>query len=397
MDWGLTEEETQLRNRFLRWLAANLPSRPLPEEGRDGIGYWQALRQWQRRLFEGGWAGLSWPVSYGGQGASERAEAMIFGELAAQNVPERIGVIGESLVGPTLIAEGSEEQRRFFLPRILDGSHLWCQGFTEPEAGSDLQSLTTRAERRGDGYVVEGRKIWTSYAAVADWCLLLAKTPGGEADRRSVSCFLVDMKSPGIAVRPIRRITGDRRFGELTFSGVAVPAHRVLGKPGEGWRIAMRALEHERIKLGLALYERFHATLTELIAKVKAARDSGETRALSRGYRSKIAQAYAELQVFRAHVWRVLSSRAEAPASDFQSALLKLFWSEMNQRLVQTALAVLGDRAQLETYDNGIWIHRYLRARGDTIEAGTSEIMRGLIARRALKLGADMGNDARSC
>jgi alkylation response protein AidB-like acyl-CoA dehydrogenase len=329
---------------------------------------------------------VSWPKEYGGRGATPIEESIYLGELAAAKAPERVGVIGEGLVGPTIIAAGTEEQKERFLPRILDGTHIWCQGFSEPNSGSDVGSLATKAVLDGTDYVVNGQKIWTSFAQIADWCLLLVRTDSDAPKHKGISCLLVDMKSEGVSVRPLRQMSGDSGFNEVFFTNVRVPASHLLGKLNDGWRITITALMNERANLGSGLYMMFKAAMDELVEKAKELTSGGVPLAQNPINRQKIAQAYLELEIFKLNSNRALSRITQNAVPGPEGSILKLFWSEMNQRLVRTAMEVLGDRAQLDEFDNGRWIYRYLRSRGNTIEAGTSEIQRNIIAQRVLGL-----------
>lgn len=386
MDLRLTEEESAFREEFKAWLQANVLTEGDSGGRESDPDYWNGLRAWQKNLFAGGWAGVSWPKEYGGRGATPIEESIYFGELAASKAPERVGVIGEGLVGPTIIAAGTEEQKARFLPRILDGSHIWCQGFSEPNSGSDVASLTTKAVLDGDHYVVNGQKIWTSFAQVADWCLLLVRTDFDAPKHKGISCLLVDMKSEGVMVRPLRQMSGDSGFNEVFFTNVKVPASHLLGKLNEGWRITITALMNERANLGSGLYMMFKASWDELVERARELTQNGVPLLEDPINRQKIAQAYLELEIFRLNSNRALSQITNNSVPGPEGSILKLYWSEMNQRLVRTAMEVLGDRAQLQSFDQGKWIYRYLRSRGNTIEAGTSEIQRNILAERVLGL-----------
>ncbi|MDA7867144.1 acyl-CoA dehydrogenase [Verrucomicrobia bacterium] len=386
MDLRLTDGESQFRDAVRAWLTENLPEKA-DSGGREADpDYMDAMRDWQRQLFEGGWAGVSWPKEYGGRGATPIEESIYLGELAAAKAPERVGVIGEGLVGPTIIAAGTEEQKERFLPRILDGTHIWCQGFSEPNSGSDVGSLATKAVLDGDDYVVNGQKIWTSFAQIADWCLLLVRTDLDAPKHKGISCLLVDMKSEGVSVRPLRQMSGDSGFNEVFFTNVRVPANHLLGDLNDGWRITITALMNERANLGSGLYMMFKAAMDELVERAKELTSGGIPLSQNPINRQKIAQAYLELEIFKLNSNRALSQITQNAVPGPEGSILKLFWSEMNQRLVRTAMEVLGDRAQLDDFDNGRWIYRYLRSRGNTIEAGTSEIQRNIIAQRVLGL-----------
>jgi alkylation response protein AidB-like acyl-CoA dehydrogenase len=388
MDLNLTPDEQGFRDALRAWFSVH---RPEPWKGtlKDADSrhaYYEYLRAWQRTLFEGGWAGVAWPQPYGGRGASMIEQAIFQEELARADAPDRLGVIGEGLVGPTIIALGTEEQKRRFLPAMLSGEHIWCQGFSEPNAGSDLAAVGTRAVLDGEMYVVNGQKIWTSFAHVADWCMLLVRTNPDAPKHKGLSCLLVDMKSDGIEVRPLRMMSGDAGFNEVFFTNVHVPAAHLLGRAGEGWTTAMVALGNERANLGTGMYVIFKRNLDALIDQARATRRHGRPLTIDPLVRQKLAQADLELEVFRLNTLRSLSRMSKSGTAGPEGSVLKLYWSEMNQRIAETALEVLGPEAQQWDFDRGRWAYQYLRSRGNTIEAGTSEVQRNILAQRVLGL-----------
>ncbi|HEV3339833.1 MAG TPA: acyl-CoA dehydrogenase family protein, partial [Pirellulales bacterium] len=232
MDLGLTPSELKFRDEFRAWLKVNVPKKNshVVRTGESAAAYYQYLKDWQRKLFDGGYAGIAWPKEFGGRGATFIEQAIFQEELALADAPELFGTIGLSLVGPTIIAVGTKAQKERYLPRMLSGEEIWCQGFSEPNAGSDLASLETKAALDGDHFVVNGQKIWTSYAHIADLCMLVVRTDTAAPKHKGITCLLVDMKSPGISVRPLKMMSGDSAFNEMFFSNVRVPADRVLGK-----------------------------------------------------------------------------------------------------------------------------------------------------------------------
>ena len=371
MDLNLTPDEQSFRDEFRAWLQENVFEAKTVDE----------LKRWQRTLFEGGWAGISWPKQYGGRGATLMQQAIFQEELALAGAPQLIGVIGLSLVGPTIIAMGTDEQKSRHLSKILSGEEIWCQGFSEPNAGSDLASLGTRALRDGDDFIVNGQKIWTSFAHIADWCLLLVRTDFEAPKHKGITCLLADMHAPGVTVRPLRMMSGDAGFNEVFFDNVRISPSQVLGKVNEGWTTAIAALMNERANLGTGVQVLFRRNLNALIARA---------RSMNRGadpiVRQKLAQAYLELEILRLNTNRALTSLSKSGVPGPEGSTLKLYWSEMNQRTQQTAQEVLGPYAQHSDFDNGTWQFSYLRARGNTIEAGTSEIQRNIIAERVLGL-----------
>lgn len=388
MDLKLTEEEQAFRDKLRAWLTENVPE-AWPREERTEIhpDYWEFLRDWQRKLFEGGWAGTSWPQEYGGGGASPIQQSIYLSEVVRAKAPESLGVIGEQLVGPTVIVWGTEEQKKRFLPRILNADDIWCQGYSEPNSGSDLASLGTRAVRDGDDFVVNGQKIWTSYAHISDWCLLLVRTDGDVPRHKGITCLLVDMKSEGVSTQPLRQMTGDSGFNEVFFTNVRVPVENQLGPLNDGWRVGLTVLMNERANLGAAMYVHMKDVLDQLISYCQTNKRNGSRMADDPVIQQKIGQAVLELEIVRLTMDRALSKSNAGKSPGPEGSLLKLGWSEANQRLVQLAMEILGDESQLMSFDGGTWSYRYLRARGNTIEGGTSEIQKSILAERVLGLG----------
>ena len=388
MDLNLTPGERQFRDEFREWLKGNVP-----EEWQGGAAgseeraeYIKYLRDWQRKLYDGGWAGIAWPKEFGGRGATLMEQAIFQEELARANAPQLVGTIGLSLVGPTIIALGTPEQKARHLPRILSGEEIWCQGFSEPNAGSDLAALGTKAARDGDAFVVNGQKIWTSFAQMADWCLLLVRTDSEAPKHKGLTCLLTDMRSEGISVRPLRQMSGDSGFNEVFFSNVRVPASQVLGEVDKGWTTAITALMNERANLGSGIQVVFKRQLEALIARSRTVERNGRPASEDPLVRQKLAQAYLELEILRLNTNRALTSLSKSGVPGAEGSIQKLYWSEMNQRTQQYAQEILGPYGQLKDFDKGMWEYGYLRTRGNTIEAGTSEIQRNIIAERVLGL-----------
>lgn len=388
MDLTLTAEELHFRDTVRGWLRANVPPpwTAALKDDESKRGHLEYLRSWQRALFDGGWAGVSWPKEHGGRGVSIIQQSIFQEELAIAGAPQQLGVIGEGLVGPTIIAVGTESQKQQFLKPLLMGDHIWCQGFSEPNAGSDLAALNTKAVLDGDHYVVNGQKIWTSFGHVANWCLLVVRTDPAAPKHKGLTCLLVDMTSPGVAVRPLKMMTGDAEFNEMFFTDVRVPASNVLGQVNEGWGVALTALGNERANLGTALYMMFKRDCDALIARAATIERNGQPITKDPLVRQKLAQAHLDLEVFRLNSLRTLSGMNNTHAPGPEGSILKLYWSEMNQRNAQIALEVLGLNGQSWDFDEGRWAFNYLRSRGNTIEAGTSEIQRNIIAQRVLGL-----------
>ena len=387
MDLNLTSQEESFRDRLRSWLDEHVPE-PWPKDKRtESDGYYQFLRDWQRKLFDGGWAGLSWPQEYGGQGVSPIQQSIFVSEAVRAGAPDSIGVIGEGLVGPTMIVHGTDEQKQRFLPRILSGEDVWCQGYSEPNSGSDLASLGTRAVLDGDHYVVNGQKIWTSFAHIADWCLLLVRTDPQAAKHKGITCLLVDMKSEGVSTKPLRQMTGDAGFNEVFFTDVRVPVANQLGEQNKGWGVGIAVLMNERVNLGPSIYTIMQQTFAALVALCKTTTRDGRLLADDPIVRQKLGQIVTELEIVRLTMDRALSKSNAGETPGPEGSILKLGWSEANQRITQLATEILGDESQLDRFDAGTWRYRYLRSRANTIEGGTSEVQRSILAERVLGLG----------
>ncbi|MFN2593588.1 MAG: acyl-CoA dehydrogenase family protein [Actinomycetota bacterium] len=387
MDFRDTPEEASFRSELRSWLEKNLPegwAERDPVAGRMDEG---VSREWSRKLFEAGYAGLTWPKDFGGAGAPYSFQAIFLEETARAEAPDHIGVIGLGMAGPTIIAHGTDDQKNH-LHKILSGEEVWCQGFSEPGSGSDLASLKTKAVDDGDSFVVNGQKVWSSFAHIADFCILLVRTDPSAAKHKGITYLLVDMHSPGVEVRPLRQITGDPEFNEIFFSDVRVPKESVLGEVNDGWRVAMTTLLHERGTLGFALTARLEVLFRKLVQLAKE-RSNGQGPATDPVIRDRIAQHWIDLQALRFTNYRALTKLMQTGVPGPEGSVAKLHWSETNQRLTKLALEVEGSTARLDGDDagwNGFWQYQQLRSRGNTIEAGTSEILRNIIAERVLGL-----------
>jgi alkylation response protein AidB-like acyl-CoA dehydrogenase len=371
-----TQEEAQFRAELRAWLEANLPVEK--RGGRGGAQRFEDpfVREWSRKLFDAGYAGLTWPKEFGGSGAPYSLQAILYEELAAAQAPPHVGVIGLSMAGPTIIAHGTEEQKARYLKPILAAEEIWCQGFSEPDAGSDLAAARTRAERRGDVYVVNGQKVWSSFAHIADFCILVTQSDPDAERYRNLTYLLVDMHTAGVEVRPLRQITGEAEFNEIFFSDVEVPVEDRLGDEGEGWQVAMTTLLHERATLGFALTSTLEALFARLL---EDARECGPAAHV----REALAREWIELQALRYTNYRALGTYQRTGVPGPEGSGVKLRWSEANQRLTKLARELHGPEGIL---DDGWWNHQQLRSRGNTIEAGTSEVLRNIIAERVLGL-----------
>jgi alkylation response protein AidB-like acyl-CoA dehydrogenase len=377
-----TPEEAAFRAEVRAWIQASLPEELRGHRGGAARFDEPALREWSGRLHEAGYAGLTWPAEYGGGGKPYTHQAIFLEEMARAEAPPHVGVIGLGMAGPTIIAHGSDAQKARHLERILSAEEIWCQGFSEPGAGSDLAGVRTSARRDRDRFVVDGQKVWSSFAHIADWCLLLARSDPESQRHDGLTYLIVDMHSPGVEVRPLRQITGEAEFNEIFFSGVDVPAENTLGEVGQGWQVAMTTLLHERGTLGFALTAALEVNVRKL---VELARDRGATPL----QRDAIAREWIESQALRLTAYRSLTQLVRTGIPGPEGSILKLHWSEANQRLTKLALELLGPDAPLVGANgaySGFWQHAQLRSRGNTIEAGTSEILRNIVAERVLGL-----------
>jgi len=387
MDLRYTPEEERFRAELRAWLAANPPG-PEPETLEEWVAYG---KRWQRRLYEAGWCGIAWPVEYGGRGASLIEQIVFQEEMARAKAPMLINLAGLTMGGPVLMAHGTEAQKRRHLQAILRADEIWCQGFSEPNAGSDLAALATRAVRDGAHFVVTGQKVWTSFARYADWCMLLARTDPAAPKHRGITFLLVDMHAPGVTVRPLRQITGDEDFNELFFDEVRVPVANVVGAIDGGWDIAITCLMHERQTLTFSRQLQSRVALDEMIALARRHERNGRPVRGDPVLRQRLAAAVIDSTAMQYTAYRNLTRALRGGVPGPEGSIEKLFWSEMYQRQLETALAIVGPhgllmRGSRHALADGQWPYLYLYARGRTIAAGTSEVQRNIIAERVLGL-----------
>jgi alkylation response protein AidB-like acyl-CoA dehydrogenase len=370
-------EEAAFRAELRAWLDANLP-----DDRRGGRGGAQRFddsfgREWSRKLYDAGYAGLTWPTEYGGAAAPYSFQAIFYEEMARAQAPAHVGVIGLGMAGPTIMAHGTDAQKQAHLSKILSAEEIWCQGFSEPGAGSDLAAARTRAERRDDVYVVNGQKVWSSFAHIADYCILVTLSDPDAPRYQGLTYLIVDMHAPGVEVRPLRQITGEAEFNEIFFNDVEVPVTNRLGEEGQGWQVAMTTLLHERGTLGFALTASLEVGVNRLL-EVARERVNGDE-----GVRERVAAEWIELQALRYTNYRSLGTLQRTGIPGPEGSAIKLRWSEQNQRMTKLGRELLGAEGIL---DDGWWHHQQLRSRGNTIEAGTSEVLRNIVAERVLGL-----------
>ncbi len=382
MDFRLNDAEEAFRRRVHDWLTANIPPGERPEEPAAKVAF---ARAWQRRLNEGGWAGLHWPPEYGGRGASPIEQLLFAEEYTRLGAPPMIDIgVGPGLTGPTLIHHGTDEQKRRFLPRILAGDDVWCQGFSEPNAGSDLANCRTRADLDGDHFRVTGQKIWTSYARFADWCILIVRTDFQAAKHKGLTFLLVDMTSPGITIRPLVEMTGVAWFNEVFFDDVRVPRANMVGEMNQGWNIAITTLAHERG--GSAPHARLSGELAGVLALARS-----QAATANPLMRQRLAQAWIETEIVRLVAYRQVSEMMRTGHPGPEGSYLKLLWSETDMRMKDVAIDLEGPYADIErgdarAIDRGRWQYEYMWSRAASIYAGTSEVQRNIIAQRVLGL-----------
>ncbi len=393
MDLSFSPAAEAFRHELRAWLAANLPAgwgAGAEPEFESLAAEVEFLRVWQRRLAAGGWVGIHWPRAYGGRGATVVENYIFQEEMATARAPEVIGRIGVNLLGPTLIAHGTETQKTRYLPRVLTAEELWCQLFSEPGAGSDLAALRTRAERRGDEWVLNGQKVWTSYAQFARWGICLARTDFTAPKHQGIGYFIVDMQAPGVSVRPLRQLTGSEEFNEVFLEDVHVPVDCLIGEPRTGWQIAQTTLAHERGTAArqLVIHRMLHDDLMALAREVTRA---GRPASRDPVMRQHLAQHYIEVEIMKLLNWRTLTRVLRQESLGPEGSGVKLFWSEMSQRMHDTGMELLGVFGLAPAAPGlGARARRlqrsYLYYRAATIFAGTSEIQRNIIAQRILGL-----------
>jgi alkylation response protein AidB-like acyl-CoA dehydrogenase len=395
MDFKLPADKQAFRDELRAWLAVHCPrdwTKIRPTLGRDEQA--RALIAWQRLLHAAGYVGLHWPVAHGGRGATVMEQAILYEELARARAPELANAIGLDMAGPAIMVHGTAEQQRRHLPRILSAEHVFCQGFSEPNAGSDLAALETRAERRADAYVITGRKVWTSFAHFANWCTVLARTDPAARKHKGLTYFLVDMQSPGVEVRPLRQMSGDSEFNEVVLDGVEVPAGNVLGRENGGWEVAITTLMFERGTRTLTRQLTLRQGLGELLDLARTHVRGGGPVARDPVVRQQLAQLYIDSETLRFANLRILTRLAKGQPAGPEGSASKLFFSETWQKVTELALEIEGPYAPLaagseRSIDDGRWQYRALRSRGNTIQGGTSEIMRNILAERVLGLPKD--------
>ncbi len=373
MDFGDSADEAAFRTELRTWLRGNNPGLPASSTSDD---YWAGQAAWHQALYDAGFFGLSWPTDIGGRALPSVYDVILDEELAAAGAPPRPS-LGYLVQG--ILEHGNEDVRRRFLPGIVNGRDRWCQGFSEPDAGSDLASLRTRADRDGDEYVITGHKVWTSYSDVADWCLVLARTDHDVPKHKGISAFRISMRQPGIEQRPLKMINGiTSEFGEVTFDGARVAASDMIGDPGEGWKLAMTVVSHEREPGELGYVGRYKKLVKELTGMVRADPDRyGAEQVRDLGW------AIVEAEMLRLHVCRRLSDRLDGISHGPEGSVDKLLMTQVEQAVGHAALTVGG---AAHGAGDDTWLKVYLYSRAQSVMGGTSQIQRNLVATRILEL-----------
>ena len=383
-----SESERRLQEEIRDFLAAERPDAArLPRSLDERM---EALRAWQKRCYVAGYVGRAWPSEFGGGGRPAAEQIIVDQELAAAGAPEFANVVGLDVLGPSLLRFGTDEQRRRHIPAILAAEEIWCQGFSEPDAGSDLASLRTRADDRGDHFVVSGQKTWVSWGQFARWCGVLARTHDDGPKHRGISMLIVDMGSPGVELRPMIQTTGHAEFCELFLDDVVVPRANLLGTLGEGWKIAMHTLGHERGTAALPRQVKLRTWLDRALRAAAERRVDGERLIDDPGTQAALARAFVGVEVLRHHAYRTVGEFLTGGAVGPDSSSVKLLMAEAEQRLAATVLEVLGptlEHADPEVVDeNEFWDETYLYSRAASVYGGTQQIQRNIIADRVLAL-----------
>jgi alkylation response protein AidB-like acyl-CoA dehydrogenase len=387
MDLSLSPAEQEFRDEVRAWLEENHPG-PEPEGLAEVVAF---RRDWQRQMHEAGWAGIAWPREYGGRGATLIEQAIFAGEMTRAEAPSPVNVLGLAMGGPVVIAHGSEEQKRRYLEPILSAEEIWCQGFSEPESGSDLASLKTKAVKDGDEWVVTGQKVWTTFAQYAKWCMLVARTDPDAPKHQGLTYFLMDMEQPGVEAKPLVQITGESEFNEVFIEEARIPDANVIGGVGNGWAVAITTLMNERAGLAFGAIAQIQNSLGRLARLANEVRVNGGSAADDTHYRQRIAQLHIEAETMRLNAYRGLTKTMQSGIPGPEGSLGKWQWADINQGLTELALEIEGAYAPLargseQAIAAGAWQYGFLRSRANSIEGGTTDILKNIIAERVLGL-----------
>ena len=389
MDLALSPEHEAFRAGVRAWLKGNVPKRDPSDGGREitdpaRVRWYQ---DWQRTLYEAGYVAMGWPVEHGGRGLGIMEQTIVNQELVAARAPQLIGMMGVQMVGPTLIQFGSDEQKRRHLPPILTADEIWCQGYSEPGAGSDLASLKTRAELVGDEFIVNGQKVWTSNAQIADWMFCLVRTDPSAPKHHGISYILIDMKTPGITVRPLVQMTGDAGFNEVFFEDVRVPRRNLIGELNQGWQVANATLAHERNMLGSTT--RTQQMFNGLLRIAQTHQRYGRPAAQDPVVRQKLAALMIRVEAMKYHSLRQLTDALRGRKPGIGASVNKLVSTELNHDIAALSIELLGNygplaRTASRVADHGLWPYEFMFTLGLIIGGGTSQIQKNIISERGL-------------
>ncbi len=391
MDFNYSPEQEAYRQQVRAWLEANQPPPLTPEEKEriDEDLLWERNKRWHKKLYEGGWGGLSWPKEYGGRGATFIEQLIFQQELARLGLPMGINVLGIIMTGPALMQWGTDEQKTRYLKPILMADEIWCEGMSEPGAGSDLASIQTRAELVGDEFIVNGQKVWTTHAHRSDFCQLFVRTDPNAPKHKGMSALLVDMHSPGVTVQPLKQISGDAEFNEIFFEDVRVPKNNLLGPLNRGWEVLVSTLMHERFGISETIGGA-DVILAQLVEMAKAIPVNGHTAAEDDEIRQQLAQFAIEVTAKKYNGLRALTRRLKGLPPSAESSIGKLVSTELSQRMTRFAARILGVYVTLERKSpfapDGDWMRRILQAESLTIAGGTSSVQKNMIGERILQL-----------
>jgi alkylation response protein AidB-like acyl-CoA dehydrogenase len=393
MDFSYSTAELEFREQVRSWMKDTIPGDygsdawPISEDPDERM---QEIKTWMQKVHDGGWSGINWPKEYGGRECSPIELFIYQDEMSKYLTPPPLNTIGVGMAGPTIMAHGSDEQKNRHLENILSGKEIWCQGFSEPNAGSDLANVTTSAVLDGDDYVVNGQKIWTSGAQHSQYCILLTRTDTTGSKHSGMTYFILDMNSPGIEIRPLVQITGDPEFNEVFFNDVRIPKENIMGGEDNGWMVAIHTLMHERVNIAAILYGRIKRTLADVVELSKTIKKNGKPLSEDPAIRKKLAYFYTNVEQQRLNNLRMRANAAAGGDPGPIGSIFKLVWGKANQDLLELAVDILGPYAELmpenETDPESKWMFQFLRARANSIEGGTSEILKNITGERVLGL-----------
>jgi alkylation response protein AidB-like acyl-CoA dehydrogenase len=395
MDFTLTPEQQSFRDEVRSWLSRNLPAdwstkvQAASDVPREEA--YDFLRQWQRKMYEAGFVGVTWPKESGGRGLTFMEEMILQEEMALAKAPGVLNILAVGMAGPTINAYGTDEQKKRYPAKMLSCEEIWCQGYSEPNSGSDLASLQTRAVKDGEYYVINGQKVWTSLAHISDWMMLLARTDPSAPKHKGITYFLLDMHAPGVTVKPLKQLTGDAEFNEVYFDNVRVHESQILGGLNNGWAVGLTTLMYERLALGFGLQVRLRIALDGLVDLARRSTKNGVPATRDPVTRQKLAQMWIDTEVFKYTGARAITKllKGELPGPEASSG--KMMWVEGHQRVQEMAMELQGPYAQLMSgsrwaVENGLWQYGFLRSRANSIEGGTTEIQKNIIGERVLGL-----------